>query len=98
MRSITLALFLVLFLGAVQAYPLQGGNENVKATLFGAIRIPLEDQNATEEILKLDIGLLGAENATYELVNSTGATFQPGLYKSLQPGRYTLLFLVPKDD
>ncbi len=98
MRYIALVLFLVLFLGAAQAYPLQGGDKNVKANLFGVTRIPLEDQNATEEILKLDIGLLGAENATYELVNSTGAYFQPGLYKNLQPGRYTLFFLVPKDD
>ncbi|MDM7912304.1 MAG: hypothetical protein QUS09_04330, partial [Methanotrichaceae archaeon] len=85
-------------LGVSQAYPLQGGNENVKATLFGAVRIPLEDQNATEEILKLDIGLIGAENATYELVDDDNLAMQPSLYKNLQPGRQMLYFIIPKDD
>jgi hypothetical protein len=98
LRYLTLIFALALALGISQAYPLQGGDENVKATLFGAVRIPLEDQNATEEILKLDIGLIGAENATYELVDDDNLAMQPSLYKNLQPGRQMLYFIIPKDD
>lgn len=98
MRYLALVFALTLALGISQAYPLQGGDENVKATLFGAVRIPLEDQNATEEILKLDISLTGAENATYELVDDDNLAMQPSLYKNLQPGRQMLYFIIPKDD
>lgn len=98
MRIIVLALLLALALSTAQAYPLQGGNENVKATLFGAVRTSLGDQNATEEILRLDLGLLGAENATYQLVDSNNNIIQPSSYNVLQPGRQILLFLIPKDD
>lgn len=84
--------------GLSQAYPLQGGDGSVKATLFGAVRAPLQDQNATEEILKLDIGLIGAQNATYELVDDKNYGFSPLLYKNLQPGRQLLYFIAPKDD
>jgi hypothetical protein len=93
-----LVFVLILALGLSQAYPLQGGNENVKATLFGAVRIPLEDQNVTEEILKLDVGFIGAENATYELVDDDDAVIEPSLYKNLQTGRQMIYFLIPKDD
>ncbi len=98
MRYLALVFALALSLGMSQAYPLQGGDENVKVTLFGAVRIPLEDQNATEEILKLDVSLIGAENATYELVNDDNLAMQPSLYKNLQPGRQMLYFIIPKDD
>jgi hypothetical protein len=98
LRYLALVFAFALALGVSQAYPLQGGNENVKATLFGAVRIPLNDQNATEEILKLDIGLMGVENATYELVDDDNLAMQPSLYKNLQPGRQMLYFIIPKDD
>ena len=98
MRYLALVFVLTLALGISQAYPLQSGNENVKATIFGAVRIPLEDRNATEEILKLDVGLIGAENATYELVDDDNLAMQPSLYKNLQPGRQMLYFIIPKDD
>ncbi len=98
LRYLALVFALMLALGLIQAYPLQGGDENVKAKLFGAVRIPIEDQNATEEILKLDVGFIGAENATYELVDDDNAVIRPSLYKSLQPGRQLLYFIIPKDD
>jgi hypothetical protein len=98
LRYLALVFALTLALGMSQAYPLQSGNENVKATIFGAVRIPLEDQNATEEILKLDVGLIGAENATYELVDDDNLAMQPSLYKNLPPGRQMLYFIIPKDD
>jgi len=98
LRYLVLVFALMLALGLSQAYPLQGGNENVKATLFEAVRTPLQDENATEEILKLDVGLLGAENATYELVDDDNYGITPALYKTLQPGRQLLYFIIPKDD
>jgi hypothetical protein len=102
MRLAILALLLALIVGTTQAYPLQGGNENVKAVLFGAVRTSLGDVNATEEVLRLDVGLLGAENASYELVDQKNIGFQPSLYLALQPGRQIsnqmVLFIVPKDD
>ncbi len=97
MRLGVLALLLVFVLGTAQAYMLQGGNENVKATLFGAVRTSLGDANATEENLSLDVGLIGAENATYQLVDSKDNIYQPRSYGVLLPTRQMLTFLVPKD-
>ncbi len=97
MRLIILALLLALALGSAHAYPLQGGNENLTAVLFGATRTPLDDENATQEILKLDVGLVGAQNASFELVESKDGVYQPGLYRTLQPGRMLVYFLIPQD-
>jgi hypothetical protein len=98
LRYLALIFTLMLALGLSQAYPLQGGDGNVKATLFGAVRIPLQDQNATEEILKLDVGFTGTKNATYELVDDDNYAISPSLYKNLQTGRQLLYFIIPKDD
>jgi hypothetical protein len=98
LRYLALIFTLMLALGLSQAYPLQGGDGNVKATLFGAVRIPLQDQNASEEIMKLDVGLTGMENATYELVDDDNYAISPSLYKNLQTGRQMLYFIIPKDD
>jgi len=105
MRLVILALLLALAAFTAQAYPLQGGNENVSATLFGATRTPLEDPNATQEILKLDVGLAGAENASYSLMDSKNNTFGPDQYQTLQTNSQPMLskrqivyFLIPKDD
>lgn len=105
MRLVILALLLALAVFTAQAYPLQGGNENVSAMLFGVTRTPMEDPNATQEILKLDVGLVGAENATYSLMDSKNNTFQPDQYQILQTGepanlsqRQIVYFLIPKDD
>ncbi|MDM7940243.1 MAG: hypothetical protein QUS07_07870 [Methanothrix sp.] len=104
MRLIVLALLLALVLGTAQAVPLQGSDGNATVVLFGATRTPLDDENATEEILKVDVGLVGTENATYELLDQNDKTYSPGLYKTLQPalgglpGRQLVYFLIPKDD
>jgi hypothetical protein len=98
MRLIVLALLLVLAFGTAQAYPLQGGDENGSVVLFGATRTPLDAENATQEILKLDVGLIGVKNATYELVDSKDNVYQPGLFKNLQPDRQLVYFLIPQDD
>ncbi|VVB69130.1 Uncharacterised protein [uncultured archaeon] len=98
MRSIVLFLLLAQIFATAQAYPLQGGDENGSVVLFGATRTPLEDENATQEILKLDVGLIGVENATYKLLDSKDSVYQPGLYKTLQPDRQLVYFLIPQDD
>ncbi|MCX6678579.1 MAG: hypothetical protein NTU95_11650 [Methanothrix sp.] len=97
MRLIVLALLLALAFGTAQAKPLQGSDANATAVLFGASRTPLEDENATQEILKVDVGLLGAENATYQLVDDDNNIYPAGLYKPLSSGKQLVYFLVPKD-
>jgi hypothetical protein len=95
MRLIILALLLALALGTAQAYPLQGSDGTATVTLFGAIRAPLND---TSEILKVDIGLMGTENATYELMDADDRVYKPGLYKTLTSERQLVYFIIPKDD
>ncbi len=95
MRLIILALLLALAFGTAQAYPLQGSDGTATVTLFGSIRTPLND---TLEILKVDVGLMGTENATYKLVDANDSVYEPGLYKPLSSGRQLVYFLIPKDD
>jgi hypothetical protein len=94
LRSVIGVLLLMLALSVVQASPLQGGNDNVKCTLFEVYRTPGEENGTVT--LKLDAGLLGAENATYELLDSKDQTYRPTEYKNYQPGRQLLLFQVPE--
>ncbi len=97
MRSLSLVLLLLLAFSLAQAIPLQGGNDAVKCTLFGLIKTPVsQDPNSTQASLQLDVGLLGARNATYELVDSKDNVYKPGKYMSLQPGRTLLVFNVPE--
>ena len=97
MRLLALILFLALILGLSQAIPLQGGSDAVKCTLFGLIKTPVsQDKNNTQAALELDVGLLGAQNATYELVDSKDNIYKPDAYKNLQPGRTLLIFSVPE--
>ncbi len=98
MKLIILALLLALIFGTAQAYPLQGGDKNVTVTLFGATRAPLTDENASGDILKVDVGINGAENATYELFDQKDVVYRPGLYKTLSSERQWVYFLVAKDD
>lgn len=95
MRLIVIALLLALAFGTAQAYPLQGSDGTAIITLFGAIRAPLND---TSEILKVDIGLMGTENATYKLMDAEDTVYEAGLYKTLSSGRQLVYFIIPKDD
>jgi hypothetical protein len=97
MRLIVLTLLLALALGTAQAAPLQGSDGNATVVLFGATKTPLEDENATQEILKVDVGLMGTENATYQLVDADNNIYLPGLYKPLSSGKQTVYFLTTKD-
>ncbi|MEI6103488.1 MAG: hypothetical protein WCP70_06045 [Methanothrix sp.] len=97
MRLIVLTLLLALALGMAQAAPLQGSDGNATVTFFGSSRTPLDDENATQEILNVDVGLMGTENASYQLVDDKNNIYLPGLYKPLSSGKQLVLFLVPKD-
>ncbi len=97
MKLIVLALLLVLAFGMAQAVPLQGSDANATVVLFGASRTPLEDENATHEIVKVDVGLMGAENATYQLVDADNIIYTAGLYKPLSSGKQTIFFLTSND-
>jgi hypothetical protein len=103
MRSLAFAIISLLALGAAQGYPLHGGNGAVNCTLFGAMKIPLEgaDQSSgsKELALKVDVGLIGASNATFELVDDKDRIYRAdkNLSRSLQPGRYLLVFVVPRE-
>ena len=108
MRLIALAFALVLALGIAQAYPLTGGTAAVNCTLFGATKVPVPgtDPNATVQnyVLKVDVGLLGTHNATFELVDSKDKVYSPDTSMSwtFQPTsgsyiRQILAFVVPKD-
>ena len=108
MRLIALAFALVLALGIAQAYPLTGGNAGVNCTLFGATKVPVPgaDPNATVQnyVLKVDVGLLGARNATFELVDSKDKVYSPdpSMSWTFEPIsesyiRQLLAFVVPSD-
>jgi len=108
MRLIALALALVLALGIAQAYPLSGGTAAVNCTLFGATKVPVPgtDPNATVQnyVLKVDVGLLGTRNATFELVDSKDKVYSPdpSMSWTFQPVsesyiRQLLAFVVPSD-
>lgn len=97
MRLIVIALLLALVFGTATAMPLQGSDGNATVVIFAASRTPLEDENVTQEILKVDVGLMGAENATYQLMDADNSIYLPGLYKPLSSGKQIVYFLVPKD-
>ncbi|MDD1750765.1 MAG: hypothetical protein LUO89_12935 [Methanothrix sp.] len=98
MRLIVLALLLALAFGTAQAAPLQGGDVNATVVLFGATRTPnLADENSATEYLKVDVGLMGTENATYQLMDADGNVYENPTYKPLSSGKQLVNFLVPKD-
>ncbi len=98
MRLTVTVLLLALALNAAQAAPLQGSNGNATVVLFGATEMSiLGDKDATTEILKVDVGLMDAENATYQLVDADNNIYLPDLYRPLSSGKQLLYFRVPKD-
>ena len=99
MRSIIIlmALLLAMASGTALALPLEGSNENATVVIFGSSRTPVEDENVTLEILKVDVGLMGAENASYELVDQNDLVYTPGLYRSLSSGKQAVYFLTEWD-
>ncbi len=90
------AFLLALAMGPAGAYPLQASDGNATVVLFGSIRMPYE-LNDSEEVLKVDTGLLNASNATYQMMDQYDAVYDPAMYKPLNEGRQLVYFVVPKD-
>lgn len=97
MRTIIIALLLAIFLGTASALPLEGSNANSTVVIFGSSRMPVDDDNSTQEILKVDVGIMGADNASYQLVDQNDTIYLPGLYRQLSSGKQTIYFLTEKD-
>jgi hypothetical protein len=98
MRLIVMALLFALVTGVCQASVLQGGDQNATVVLIGAHRMPnLADENGTTEILKVDVGLMGADNATYQLLDADNNWMEPYKYIQLSSGRQDIFFLIPSD-
>lgn len=98
MRLIVIALLVALATGLSQASVLQGGDENTTVVLFGANRMPnLADESGETEILKLDAGLMGADNATYQLLDADNNIIEPYKYRPLTSGRQLVYFRIPAD-
>lgn len=83
--------------GTALGLPLQGSNDNATVVIFGSSRMPVEDENSTLEILKVDVGLMGADNASYELLDQNNTAYYPGLYRPLSSGKQTVYFLTEMD-
>ncbi|MCU0637595.1 MAG: DUF4352 domain-containing protein [Methanothrix sp.] len=97
MRTIIVALLLAIALGTASAVPLEGSNANSTVVIFGSSRMPVADENSTLEILKVDVGIMGAENASYELIDQNDTIYSPGLYRTLSSGKQIVYFLTEKD-
>lgn len=98
MRLIVIALLVALATGLGQASVLQGGDENTTVVLFGANRMPnLADESGETEILKLDAGIMGADNATYQLLDADNNIIEPYKYRPLASGRQLVYFRIPAD-
>lgn len=52
----------------------------------------LADENGTTEILKVDVGLMGADNATYQLLDADNNWMEPYKYIQLSSGRQDIFF------
>lgn len=96
MCLIVAAFLLALAMGTAGANPLQASDGNATVVLFGSIRMPYE-LNDSEEVLKVDTGLLNASNATYQMRDQYDAVYDPAMYKPLNEGRQLIYFVVPKD-
>jgi hypothetical protein len=109
MKFVALALALMLALALAKGYPLQGSNGAVNCTVFGAFKNQFNpgDLNAGKNaIFDLDVGLARANatdnspmKATYTLIDGNDKAYgtREDLCKSLQPGRWVLGFVVPKE-
>jgi hypothetical protein len=95
MKYIAAIVLLALALGLAQGVPLQGGNENVTAVLFNAIKLP-SAENQNETILELDLSLLGTDDAKFELIDSKDNVYSPVFYGNLERGRQLLYFKIPE--
>jgi len=109
MKCTALALTLMLALALAKGYPLQGSNGAVNCTVFGAFKNQFTpgDLNAGKNIIfNLDVGLVRTNatdnsslKATYTLIDGNDKPYatREDYSKDLQPGRWVLGFVAPKE-
>jgi len=109
MRYAVLALSLMLALSLAEGYPLYGSNGAVNCAIFGAFKNPFTpgDVNAGKNLIfNVDIGLVRANatdnstvNAVYTLTDGNDKVYvvKQDYTRDLQPGRFVLGFVVPKE-
>jgi hypothetical protein len=109
MRCAALALTLMLALALAKGYPLYESNGAVNCTIFGAFKNPFTpgDVNAGKStIFNVDVGLTRANatdnstvNAIYTLTDGNDKVYamKQDYTRDLQPGRWVLGFVVPKE-
>jgi hypothetical protein len=99
----------MLALALAKGYPLYGSNGAVNCTVFGAFKNPFTpgDVNAGKSIIfNVDVGLTSANatdnstvNAIYTLTDGNDKVYsmKQDYTRDLQPGRWVLGFVVPKE-
>jgi hypothetical protein len=103
-----LALALMLVLGLAQGYPLYGSNGAVDCTIFGTFKDPIVPGNANsyQVLLYFDLSLVrnhfnnsSAVEAVYSLTDGNHRVYnmRAEYTKELQPQRWLIGFLVPKE-
>lgn len=109
MRFAALALMLTIALGLAYGYPLQGSNGAVNCTIFGIFKEPFTPGNAhadNDVVLDVDLGLVRANasdnssvGAAYILMDGNDWVYNNRLEytRDLQPGRWLIGFVVPKE-
>ncbi len=109
MRFAALALILTIALGLAYGYPLQGSNGAVNCTIFGIFKEPFTPGNAHADkdvVLNVDLGLARANasdnssvEAVYILMDGNDQVYnnRPEYTRDLQPSRWLIGFVVPKE-
>ncbi len=94
-RVIWPSVVFLLFLAVSSAYPLQGSNGVVNCVIFDGHKGFYDINNS---LLYLDVGISRGVNATFEVVDQNNNTYPVDLKlsKALQPGRFSLVFMVPR--
>ncbi len=107
--TLTLILILIFALGLAQGYPLQGSNGDVNCTVFGAFKELFTPGNVyadTDVILNVDLSLTRSNasdsseiDANYALMDGNDRVYKNRLEytRDLQPGRWIIGFMVPKE-
>ncbi|MDM7911936.1 MAG: hypothetical protein QUS09_02460, partial [Methanotrichaceae archaeon] len=100
---------LTIALGLAYGYPLQGSNGAVNCTIFGIFKEPFTPGNAHADkdvVLNVDLGLVRANDsdnssieAAYILMDGNDWVYnnRPEYTRDLQPGRWLIGFVVPKE-
>lgn len=88
-------ILMMALISASHAYPFQGSNGAVTCVVFDGYK---SHYDLNTSALFLDVGMTRGINATFEVVDQNNKTYPVDLGRSraLQPGRFSLVFMVPR--